>query len=75
MKSPTSANAGNQPYAPFEAFGHKAFPTIYAHKAIDLSKGTGDLLLPNQPYTTTLKSVKLDYTARENFIPSNPNGI
>ena len=75
LKSPTSANAGNQPYAPFEAFGHKAFPTIYTHKAIDLSKGTGDLLLPNQPYTPTLKSVTLDYTAKENFIPSNPNGI
>lgn len=76
LKSPTQSDAGNQPsYAPFEAFGHKAFPAIYTHKAIDLSLKTGDGLLPNQPYTPTLKSVSLDYTASENFIPFNPNGI
>lgn len=76
LTSPTKSDAGNQPgYAPFEAFGHKAFPVIYTHKAIDLSKGVGDGLLPNQPYTPTLQGVTLDYTARESFIPSIPNGI
>jgi hypothetical protein len=73
--SPTSSNAGPQPYVPFEAFGHKAFPTTYAHKAIELSLNSGVGQLPNPPYTPILKSVTLDYTARENFIPSNPNGI
>jgi hypothetical protein len=76
LTSPTKSDAGNQPtYAPFEAFGHKAFPVIYTHKAIELSLGTGNGLLPNQPYTPTLQTVTLDYTARESFIPSIPNGI
>jgi hypothetical protein len=76
LRSPTKSDVGNQPaYAPFEAFGHKAFPIIYTHKAIDLSKSIGDGLLPNQPYTPTLQNITLDYTARESFIPSIPNGI
>ena len=76
LKGPTPAAAGNLPvYAPFEAFGHRVFPTIYTHKAIDLSVPTGDGLLPNPPYTPVLKSVTLDYSAKESFIPNKPNGI
>lgn len=62
-------------YAPFEAFGHKAYPLIYALKAVQRSAHPDDdtILLPNQPYTPTLQSVTLDYSAKEKFTPSKPN--
>ena len=62
-------------YAPFEAFGHKAFPVIYANKAVRRSAHPDDatILFPNQPYTPTLQSVALGYKAMESFTPSLPN--
>lgn len=66
------------PEAPFEAFGHKTFPVAYTKQAIALSKHDDngpEPELPKQPYTPTLKSVTLDYTARDVFRPANPNGI
>jgi len=75
---PTQGDVGHSPsYAPFEAFGHKVFPTIYAVKAVKKSAHPDDdtILLPNQPYTPTLQSVSLDYVATETFTPSLPNNI
>ena len=75
LVGPTQAELGNLPaYAPFEAFGHKSFPLVFTQKAIELSQGN-PVTLPNPPYVPTLKSVALDYTAKESFIPFNPNGI
>lgn len=73
---PTQGDVGNSPsYAPFEAFGHKVFPTIYAVKAVKKSVAPNDdtILFPNQPYTPTLQSVTLGYKAKETFTPSLPN--
>ena len=75
---PTQDNVGNLPaYAPFEAFGHKVFPTIYAVKAVKKSAAPGNdaLLFPNQPYTPSLQSVTLNYKAGESFTPSVPNDV
>jgi hypothetical protein len=75
LTGPSRTDLLNQPdYAPFEAFGHKAFPLVFTKKAIELSQG-GTVTLPNPPYVPTLKSVAVDYTATETFNPSNPNGI
>ncbi|HEY5746264.1 MAG TPA: hypothetical protein VIU12_09330, partial [Chryseolinea sp.] len=76
LAGPTPADLVNLPsYAPFEAFGHKSFPAIYAHKSVDLAKSVPNVVLPNQPYTPTLKSVTLDYTAKETCSWATPNGI
>ena len=78
LSGPKQSDVANSPsYAPFEAFGHKVFPNIYAVKAIKRSGPPVDetTLLPNQPYTPTLQSVTLDYNALETFTPSIPNGI
>ena len=79
LTGPTRADLATLPhYPPFEAFGHKAFPSAYALQAIALSKFTGTLdppELPQQPYTPALKSVSLTYTAQETFKPDSPNGI
>ncbi len=79
LSGPKQGDVGDLPsYAPFEAFGHKVFPTIYAVKAIKLAKNTATvpaITLPNQAYTPTLQSVSLDYKAKETFIPSIQNGI
>ncbi len=76
LDGPTTADLVNLPsYAPFEAFGHKSFPAIYAHKSVDLAKSVPNTVLPNQPYTPTLKSVTLDYTAKETCSWATPNGI
>jgi|GEM_PF-1252553 len=79
LTGPTRANLGNLPsYAPFEAFGHKSFTKVYTKQAIALSQFTPPgtpPALPNEPYTPTLKSVSLDYTAGDSFDPSNPNGV
>lgn len=78
LNGPTQNDVGNLPsYAPFEAFGHKVFPHIYAVKAVKKSAHPDDntILLPNQPYTPTLKSVTLAYKAKETFTPSIPNNI
>jgi hypothetical protein len=73
---PKQDDVGNLPsYAPFEAFGHKVFPNIYAVQAFKRSADPGNdaILLPNQPYTPTLQSVTLGYSAKETFTPSIPN--
>ena len=73
---PSRAAFGNQPAdAPFEAFGHKTFPSVYAHQVIVVAQNNGVGDLPKPAYTPTLKSVSLDYTAKEIFYPSNPNYI
>jgi len=77
LTGPLASSIDSLPaYAPFEAFGHRQFSQIYTHKAIDLATGTDvNAILPNQAYTPLLKSVTLDYTAKEQFFPSSPNGI
>jgi hypothetical protein len=75
LSGPTQDDVGNSPaYAPFEAFGHKAFPSIYTVKALALAKD-GATPLPNQPYTPTLQSVALSYTAKETFVPDSTNDL
>jgi len=71
---PTKTELGNLPAdAPFEAFGHKTYPTVYSRHAIDKALGVADVILPQQPYTPTLTEVTLDYTAADTFSPDNPN--
>lgn len=75
LTNPTAANLGNEPVsAPFEAFGHKTFPTAYAERAIEISQGSIDPL-PQLPYTPALKSVSIAYGASTTFKPDNPNGF
>ncbi|GAA0560537.1 baseplate J/gp47 family protein [Chitinophaga japonensis] len=61
---------------PFEAFGHKVYPGVYTQKVIALSKHENGPkpVLPKPPYTPVLKTISLDYTAREVFSPGTPNG-
>ncbi|HEY0612449.1 MAG TPA: hypothetical protein VGD35_22395, partial [Chitinophaga sp.] len=76
LKSPSNVTLPE--VGPFDAFGHKVYPLVYTQKAIELAKypNTGDKpVLPKPPYTPTLKSVSLDYTAKEVFIPNQPNDI
>ena len=79
--SPIKSTVGNQPAdAPFEAFGHKTFSTAYTQQVILLSKWDGVTPptapeLPKPPYTPTLKSVSVDYTASDSFRPDQPNHI
>lgn len=64
--------------APFEAFGHKTFPVAYTQQVLALSKWDGlgtKPELPKPPYTPVLKSVTVDYTAKDIFIPAAPNSI
>lgn len=79
LTGPTRSDLDFEPAeAPFEAFGHKTFPVAYTKQAIALSKHDDngpEPELPKQPYTPTLKSVTLDYTARDVFRPAHPNGI
>lgn len=76
---PVRTNFPNtSPDAPFEAFGHKAFPVIYARQAMELARFNGvgtPPVLPKPPYTPVLKSAILNYTAVEEFVPSYNNGI
>ncbi|MFA6923673.1 MAG: baseplate J/gp47 family protein [Bacteroidales bacterium] len=50
-------------------FGHSIYPKLYAGKAIELSKYTGDVsdapVLPNQPYTPLIKSLSINYSSEE----------
>lgn len=78
LTTPTAAELGNAPAEePFEAFGHKTYPVAYTKTVIAISKTTiGDPpTLPKPPYTPVLKSVMMDYTARDTFRPDQPNGI
>ena len=73
LSGPTKLDVNNLPaYAPFEAFGHKSFPYIYADHAIRIAKDE-DIALPQSPYTPVLSSVTLDYTAVNTFKPRTPN--
>lgn len=78
LGGPAKASLGNLPEeAPFEAFGHKTFPFVYTQQVIALSQYTGvgtKPELPKQPYTPVLKSVSVDYTARDEFRPGNTGG-
>ncbi|MCF0039778.1 baseplate J/gp47 family protein [Dyadobacter fanqingshengii] len=53
-------------------FGHKEYPNLFASQVI-LKIGETDTVLPNEPYTPEVKSVKLDYTATDSFIPGKSN--
>ncbi len=76
LTAPTKADVENSPnYAPFEAFGHKTFPAVYARHALAISQGEEDVEIPQPPYTPTLSSVALDYTASDTFRPDQPNHI
>lgn len=73
LTAPTKTDVGSTPnYAPFEAFGHKAFPAIYANHAIRIAKDE-DIDLPLSPYTPLLSTITLDYTAVNTFKPRTPN--
>jgi hypothetical protein len=72
LTAPKQADVGNLPaYAPFDAFGHKVFPQIYTVKAVKLTTDPSTVL-PNQPYTPTLQSVTLSYSAKASFTPGLP---
>jgi hypothetical protein len=49
-------------------FGHKEYPNLFAAKVIEKLTSSGTAL-PNEPYTPEVKSVKLDYTATDSFVP------
>lgn len=78
LTTPTAAELGNAPAEePFEAFGHKTYPIAYTKTVIAISKTTNGTppTLPKPPYNPVLKSVMMDYTARDTFRPDTPNGI
>lgn len=76
LTGPTKADVDNLPaYAPFEAFGHKAFPYVYADHAIRIAKEEAGVVLPQPPYTPVLSSVTLDYTAINVFELNTPNQV
>ncbi len=78
LATPTAAELENAPAdEPFEAFGHKTYPVVYTKTVIAISKMTTGTPppLPKLPYTPVLKSVMMDYTARDTFRPDQPNGI
>lgn len=78
LATPTAAELENSPAEePFEAFGHKTYPVVYTKTVIAISKMTVGTPppLPKPPYTPVLKSVAMDYTARDTFRPDQPNGI
>jgi hypothetical protein len=52
-------------------FGHTSFPKLFANQVILKTKATdpNSITLPNEPYTPDVKSVKLDYSASDSFIP------
>lgn len=79
LTGPSRSALENQPVeAPFEAFGHKTFPFAYTQQVILLSKYNNigpKPELPKPPYTPVLKSVQLNYTAKDVFKPDDPNGM
>ncbi len=48
-------------------FGHKEYPNLFASKVIK-KLDDDEVILPNEPYTPEVKSVKLDYTASDSFM-------
>ncbi len=76
LTNPAMADVGNLPAeAPFEAFGHKSFSTVYTKQAIDKGLGLPNIVLPQQPYTPALSSVAVDYTASDTLRLDTPNYI
>ncbi|WP_126247610.1 baseplate J/gp47 family protein [Chitinophaga rhizosphaerae] len=78
LVTPTAAELDNMPAEePFEAFGHKTYPVVYTKTVIAISKMTSGTPppLPKTPYNPVLKSVAMDYTAKDTFLPDQPNGI
>ncbi|MEN8228459.1 MAG: baseplate J/gp47 family protein [Bacteroidota bacterium] len=78
LTSSTKTDLGNLPAAaPFEAFGHKTFPYAYTQQVIALSKHTTGTPpeLPKPPYTPMLKSITLDYSAKDILNPGAPNHV
>ncbi|WP_282084917.1 baseplate J/gp47 family protein [Aquimarina algiphila] len=60
---------------PFKAFGHKEFPQLYTEQAIALATydpiepgNPPQPVLPNQPYTPTIKELTLGYTANKTIV-------
>ncbi|MEM9685329.1 MAG: hypothetical protein AAF934_00220, partial [Bacteroidota bacterium] len=53
------------PTTPFNAFGHAMYPNLHTVQAIGLANATPNAQLPNAPYTPTIKSLRLDYTATQ----------
>lgn len=47
-------------------FGHKEYPNLFASQVIK-KLDNEDEILPNEPYTPEVKSIKLDYTASDSF--------
>lgn len=79
LTGPTRSGLENMPVeAPFEAFGHKTFPFVYTQQVILLSQYNNigpRPELPKPPYTPVLRSIRLNYTAKDVFKPDDPNGI
>jgi len=71
------------PTTPFKAFGHKEFPQLYTSQAIalathDPASGTPSPILPNPPYTPTIKELSISYKSRQSIhvnIQNEYNGL
>ncbi len=52
-------------------FGHSDYTKVFSAAVISRANNVSsdDLTIPNEPYTPEVKSVKLDYTATDSFIP------
>ncbi len=66
------------PIIPFKAFGHREFPKLYTAQSIALAKydetdpaPNPEPVLPNPPYTPTIKTITLDYSSAETILPAN----
>ena len=46
-------------------FGHKEYPNLYTQAITDMNNGVLDTALPKTPYTPSLQSITLDYSARK----------
>ena len=65
------------PLTPFKAFGHAEYPNLYTNAAIRLATKdpTFNGIMPNPPYTPSIKSLSLNYVSVEtiNTIANNNN--
>ena len=64
------------PTSPIKAFGHKEFTKLYTEKAIALATYVppGPVpVLPNQPYTPTIKELRLNYKSKKTLYVNNQN--
>ena len=52
--------------SPRQAFGHTLYPAVYAKTVSDQLQEKPSLI-PNEPYTPTIESINLSYTAGENI--------